>query len=90
MVVFVGAGTCGRANGALTVIAKMKATPINDFMTRNGSIRGDGRVIRDMYVLEVKAPAESRGEWDLERVIGTIPGNEAFQPASAACALVKA
>ena len=72
------------------VIAKMKATPINDFMTRNGSIRGDGRVIRDMYVLEVKAPAESRGEWDLERVIGTIPGNEAFQPASAACALVKA
>ena len=77
-------------DAALPVIAQMKATPINDFMTRNGSIRADGRVIRDMYVLEVKAPAESSGEWDLERVIATIPGTEAFQPATAACSLVKA
>lgn len=77
-------------DAALPVIAQMRATPINDFMTRNGSIRADGRVIRDMYILEVKSPAESHGEWDLERVIGTIPGSEAFQPATAACSLVKA
>jgi len=75
---------------ALPVVAQMKATPINDFMTKDGFIRADGRVIRDMYILEVKTPAESQGEWDLERVIGTIPGSEAFQPASAACSLVKA
>jgi branched-chain amino acid transport system substrate-binding protein len=69
----------------------MKATPINDFMTTNGIIRADGRVVRDMYLLQVKAPAESRGEWDLERVVGTIPGVEAFQPANPAlCPLVKA
>ncbi len=72
------------------VIAQMKATPINDFMTKDGHIRADGRVIRDMYILQVKAPAESTGEWDLERVVGTIPGSEAFQPPSPACYLNKA
>ena len=72
------------------VIAKMKATPINDFMTKNGTIRTDGRVIRDMYILQVKTPAESKGEWDLETVVGTIPGAEAFQPPSPACYLNKA
>jgi branched-chain amino acid transport system substrate-binding protein len=73
------------------VLARMKATPINDFMTRNGVIRADGRVIRDMYILQVKTPAESTGEWDLQKVIGVIPGAEAFQPANPAlCPLVKA
>ena len=72
------------------VVATMKATPINDFMTKDGVIRSDGRVIRDMFVLQVKAPAESKGEWDLEKVVGTIPGAEAFQPPSPACSLNKA
>ncbi len=73
------------------VLARMHATPINDFMTHNGFIRADGRVIRDMYILQVKTPAESHGEWDLETVVGTIPGSEAFQPANpAVCPLVKA
>ena len=72
------------------VVAKMKATPINDFMTKDGVIRADGRVIRDMYILQVKTPAESKGEWDLENVVGMIPGKEAFQPPSPACYLNKA
>ena len=72
------------------VIAKMKATPVNDFMTKNGIIRTDGRVVRDMYILQVKTPAESKGEWDLENVVGTIPGAEAFQPPSTDCYLNKA
>ena len=72
------------------VIAKMKATPVNDFMTKDGTIRADGRVIRDMYVLQVKTPTESTGEWDLEKVVGVIPGTEAFQPPNPACALNKA
>jgi branched-chain amino acid transport system substrate-binding protein len=71
------------------VMAKMRATPINDFMTRNGRIREDGRVIRDLYLLEVKAPAESHGEWDLAKVIATIPGEQAFRPLSESeCPLV--
>ena len=72
------------------VIAKMKATPVNDFMTKNGVIRTDGRVVRDMYILQVKTPADSKGEWDLETVVGTIPGAEAFQPPSPDCYLNKA
>jgi branched-chain amino acid transport system substrate-binding protein len=72
------------------VIAKMKATPVNDFMTKNGVIRADGRVVRDMYILQVKTPTESTGEWDLEKVVGVIPGAEAFQPPSPACFLNKA
>jgi branched-chain amino acid transport system substrate-binding protein len=72
------------------VLARMKATPINDFMTKDGSIRVDGRVIRDVYLFRVKKPEESKGEWDLYEQIRTIPGAEAFRaPDPAACNLVK-
>ncbi|WP_421993381.1 ABC transporter substrate-binding protein [Roseococcus sp.] len=64
------------------VMAKMRETPINDFMTRNGRIREDGRIIRDMYLMRAKAPAQSRGEWDLLDVVKTIPGDEAYRPAA--------
>jgi branched-chain amino acid transport system substrate-binding protein len=75
---------------ATAVMAKMKSIPINDFMTKNGKIRDDGRVIRDMYLLETKPVSESKGEWDLLKVVATIPGDEAFRPLSESeCPLVK-
>lgn len=75
---------------ARAVMAKMRATPINDFMTHDGHIREDGRVIRDLYLLKVKTPAESHGEWDLASVIATIPGEQAFRPlAESECPLVR-
>ncbi|QOZ23332.1 ABC transporter substrate-binding protein [Bradyrhizobium sp. CCBAU 51753] len=75
---------------AKAVMAKMKEMPINDFMTKNGSIRDDGRVIRDMYLLATKDPSESKGEWDLMRVAATIPGKDAFRPLSESeCPLVR-
>jgi branched-chain amino acid transport system substrate-binding protein len=43
-------------------MAKMKEVPINDFMTRNGRIREDGRVIRDMFLMQAKSPDESKGD----------------------------
>jgi branched-chain amino acid transport system substrate-binding protein len=71
------------------VMTKMKSTPINDFMTKNGRIRSDGRVIRDIYLYEVKSPAESGSEWDLLKIKATIPGDEAFRPLNAGgCPLV--
>jgi branched-chain amino acid transport system substrate-binding protein len=71
-------------------MAKMREIPINDFMTRNGRIREDGRVIRDMYLMQVKAPEESKGEWDLAKIVATIPGDQAFRPlAEGGCPLVK-
>lgn len=75
---------------ALQVIAEMKKMPVNDFMTRNGSIREDGRMMRDMYLLQAKKPSESKGEWDLMKVVATIPANDAFRPLSESeCPLVK-
>jgi branched-chain amino acid transport system substrate-binding protein len=72
------------------VVAKMREMPINDFMTHGGKVRVDGRIIRDIYVLQVKAPVESRGPWDLMRVIKRIPGEEAFRPISESeCPYVK-
>jgi branched-chain amino acid transport system substrate-binding protein len=72
------------------VMAKMRATPINDFMTKNGRIREDGRVIRDLYLLQVKTPAELHGKWDIAKVIATIPGEQAFRPLSESeCPLVR-
>jgi branched-chain amino acid transport system substrate-binding protein len=72
------------------VMAKMRATPINDFMTKDGRIREDGRVIRNLYLLEAKTPAESKGEWDLAKVLATVPGEEVFRPLSeSSCPLVR-
>ena len=62
------------------VMAQMRATPINDFFAKNGKIRIDGRMVHDMYLFEVKKPEESKGEWDLYKLIATVPGDEAFRP----------
>ena len=60
-------------------VAQMKKMPINDFMTKNGKLREDGRVVRDMYLFEVKKPSESKGAWDYYKPVRTIPGDEAFR-----------
>jgi len=65
---------------AKAVMARMRELPINDFMTKNGRIREDGRVIRDMYLMQAKAPEESKGDWDLAKIVATIPGEQAFRP----------
>ena len=62
------------------VMAQMRATPINDFFAKGGKIRIDGRMVHDMYLFEVKKPEESKGEWDLYKLIATVPGDEAFRP----------
>ena len=62
------------------VMAKMREMPINDFMTYDGKLRIDGRVLRDMYLFEVKKPAESKYHWDYLKLLQTIPADEAFRP----------
>lgn len=64
------------------VMKKMKSMPINDFFAKNGRIREDGRMIHDMYLFEVKTPAESKYPWDYYKVVATVPGEQAFMPAS--------
>ncbi|KHL69204.1 ABC transporter permease [Pseudomonas flexibilis] len=72
-----------------TVRAQMAKTPVNDMFAKDGRIREDGRMVHDMYLVKVKTPAESKGEWDLYQMVRTIPGNEAFRPlAESQCKLV--
>ena len=72
------------------VTKKMREIPINDFMTKNGSIREDGRVLRDFYLFEVKKPSESKGPWDLYKLVATIPADQAARPMSEGdCPIVK-
>ncbi|NBS60085.1 MAG: ABC transporter substrate-binding protein, partial [Betaproteobacteria bacterium] len=75
---------------AAAVMAKMKEMPINDFFATNGRIRADGRMIHDMYVYEVKSPAESKYPWDYYKLREVIPADQAFRPvAESACPLLK-
>ena len=74
-----------------TVVGSMRKIPINDFYTKNGSIREDGRVLRNMYLLQVKEPNESKYTWDYYKVLETVPGDKAFRPmALGGCPLVNA
>src|SRR6059058_718353 len=78
------------SDDGVTVVKKMKETPVNDFMTKNGKILENGRLIRDMYLFEVKKPTESKGEWDVYKLISTIPGEQAFKrPGGNECPYVK-
>lgn len=72
------------------VMEKMRAMPVNDFMTKNGKLRIDGTVERDMFLLRAKKPAESKSEWDLLDVAEVIPAKDAFRPMNeGGCPLVK-
>lgn len=62
------------------VATKMRELPVNDFMTKDGRIRRDGRSVRDMYLFRVKSPTESKYKFDYYEKLATIPGNEAFRP----------
>ena len=77
------------ADGA-KVVAKMKEMPTDDKLMGKGKIRADGRKIHDMYLFEVKKPAESKKPWDYYKLRATIPAEEAFRPMSeGGCPLVK-
>ena len=65
---------------AKAVMAKMREIPVNDVMTKNGKLREDGRLERDMYLFQVKTPAESKSKDDIYKLIATVPGNEAYRP----------
>lgn len=72
------------------VSAKMREMPINDMFAKGGKIREDGRMVHDMYLWQVKTPAESKGPWDYLKLVKTIPGDQAFMPLSqSTCYLVK-
>ncbi len=73
------------------VVAKMRATPVNDIFTTNGHLRDDGRLVHDMFLVRVKRPEDSKGAFDYEEVLQTVPGSQGFRPeAEAGCPAGKA
>jgi branched-chain amino acid transport system substrate-binding protein len=73
------------------VAAKMRELKVNDFTTKDGEVRPDGRVLRNIYLLQVKKPEESKSKWDLYNVVSNVPGGQAFRPlGDGGCPLVKA
>jgi branched-chain amino acid transport system substrate-binding protein len=75
---------------AQPVMTVLKKTPINDMYARNGRIREDGRMLFDMYLVQVKKPSESKYPWDYYTVKSVIPAEKVFQPlALSTCPLIK-
>ncbi|NML76482.1 ABC transporter substrate-binding protein [Rhizobium sp. S-51] len=72
------------------VAAKLHELPVNDVFAKNGKVGPNGRMIHDVYLMEVKKPGESDIPWDYYKVLATIPGDKAFKdPAQSGCPLVK-
>ena len=65
------------------VMAEMRKMKVNDMYMKDGFMRPSGLMIHDMYLEQVKTPAESKEPWDYYKLVQTIPGNDAFGPASA-------
>ena len=73
-----------------SVMAHLKKTRINDFFAKDGVIRPDGRMVHDMYLMQVKKPSESKYPWDYAKLIKAVPGDEAYiGKAESKCALWK-
>jgi branched-chain amino acid transport system substrate-binding protein len=75
-----------RAAGSIdpdAVAAQMHRLPVDDMFAHGGRVRGDGRMIHDMYLMQVKTPAESKYPWDYYTTLATVPGDQAFRPREA-------
>jgi branched-chain amino acid transport system substrate-binding protein len=72
------------------VLAKMKGTPVEDFFTKGARIREDGRLMRDVYYAEAKAPGEMKDAGDVLKLVKKFSGEETFVPAAQSeCPLLK-
>ena len=69
-----------KGKDAPAIMAKIKETPSEDPLFGKGQVRADGRHVHDMYLFQVKAPADSKGPWDYYKVLATIPADQAFRP----------
>ncbi|MEI2417242.1 ABC transporter substrate-binding protein [Orrella sp. JC864] len=73
-----------------TVLKWIKSNKIDDFFAQGGYVREDGRMVHDMYLMQVKTPEESKGPWDYYKVVATLPGDEVYTKLSeSTCKLVK-
>lgn len=87
---YLKAVAASQTDSGKTLVEKMKAMPTDDPLFGKGSIRADGRKVHNMYLWQVKTPAESKYPWDYYKLVGTVPANEAFRPLEKSeCPMVK-
>jgi branched-chain amino acid transport system substrate-binding protein len=80
----------GNPHDGIKVVDKMKSIPTDDPLFGQGEIEPNGRTIHSAYLFEVKKPSESKGPWDLYKLVGTVPGDQAFTPLDkSSCPLLK-
>ncbi|THD55251.1 MAG: ABC transporter substrate-binding protein [Bradyrhizobium sp.] len=80
----------GNPHDGIKVVEKMKSIPTDDTLFGKGEIQPNGRTIHSAYLFEVKKPSESKAPWDFYKLIGTVPGDQAFTPLSESkCAMLK-
>jgi len=77
-----------RSDNGPIVVARMKELPVTDPVFGPGTLRPDGWMVHDMYLVEVKTPRESNAPWDLYKVLQKVPGDHAFRSISTSCDLV--
>ena len=63
---------------ALAVAQKMRDAPVEDMFARHGVLRRDGLLVHDMFLFQVKTPAESKAPWDYYTTLATVSGDQAF------------
>lgn len=79
-----------RSDDSASVLSKMRETPVSDAFSQNGTLRPDGQMVHDMYLVRVKRPADAKVPWDYYDIVSTIPGNDAFRPLEESECLTKA
>ena len=75
-----GVKQAGGATDGRAVVAAMKQIPTDDPLFGKGMIRIDGRKMHPVFLFETKTPAESRSEWDMFKLLATVPAEQAFRP----------
>src|ERR1700733_3119626 len=80
----------GNTHDGIKVVDKMKSIPTDDPLFGKGEIEPNGRTVHSAYLFEVKKPSESKGPWDFYKLVGTVPGDQAFTPLDkSSCPLLK-
>ncbi|RXF74187.1 ABC transporter substrate-binding protein [Hansschlegelia zhihuaiae] len=70
------------------VAAALHGAKVEDVFARGGTVAKNGRLIYDMYLMEVKKPSESKKPWDYYKVLATVPGDQAYiKPEQSGCPL---
>ena len=64
---------------AAAVIRQMRQRRVDDMFATGGTVLANGRMVHDMFLMQVKSPAESTGDWDVFKLLQTIPGEQAFR-----------